>query len=463
MKRYKKKIQETITVKDIDQLKKEFGMFMKNFSRIQNARDLYEVHKASMLWAENLDEFVYKRLIGAGTKRHNEPQNEQLRKKIWAIVIDMKYAFDIELREIPYELRTKTDQHNIIDTYGGELKTLWEYIYPIWVSKKKNKYQKLARIGREAFPLLYEYLSSFENSMVSDAAATITKIIDGVKFVIRYTEGDDKYIQMAHNMIKPIQKAFGIIKKAGLGLSLQGLIINFHFAYNAVSDAGGFYDPSKKREISFQKATSVATIIETTIHEVGHRYFYEYLTKSNKDIWEDFVENNRHNFTEFEVKQIIGYFNKAYKQFSKITRDKLNVETISSILINSVEDSFLKMLLSVASSRNSNRTAYLYYKNSTPINIFMDAFYKMRNDVQRWADQDYDFQYSSPMSKEDFEVMLDFIESTLTTLSITTAAVSGYANKNLDEAYADAFLHYCMDYPMTPFIRVMFKKVSGLD
>lgn len=304
---FKQFLTEAISANIVPKTKKEFQAFTKNVNRIKNAKDLAIVHKAYATWVDNFEDLIFKRILGTDIQfdrtKNNEPTNfweDEVRKACWEIVINP----EIFLEKVPHrakeDARTKGQLSGSASVYGDE----WEAMYDYFDKNRKYVYNRLGKMGREAFKALDNFFK--EQSSVVDKNMPEYEMVEGVRVIIRSVEGNSNvsYIKKA---LAEIKKALRILKKSGFGKLLKGLKIEL-IASSSNLSAAAEYDLKTQTVMVYLFGADHNTII----HEIGHRMWYEFITKEQQELWNDFYDKNLVSFSEDELEIIEAAFWKHY-------------------------------------------------------------------------------------------------------------------------------------------------------
>ena len=281
-------INESINKTTISSLKKDFGDFTKNVKRIKTVRDYQQVVTSWRVWTKEIERFVFKSLLGDGS---DSPINDDdLRKTAWAVVI----SDGIWLDKVPNYVR-----------YGANInKDDWENMFSYWDDKsQKYVYNKLSRLGRAMFKDLNRVVGE---QVILDKHTKDTILINNVKVNILDDESNQADTKIIKDTLKIIKKGLDILGKSKVRDVIKKLTINLEFKkYSKFS--GGDYNHN--REINMYP---IGMNIHTLIHEIGHVWYFEHMSKEQITHWEVYHKDNQLLFSNTDLQEFLIILKKHY-------------------------------------------------------------------------------------------------------------------------------------------------------
>ena len=163
---------------------------------------------------------------------------------------------------------------------------------------------------------------------------------------------------------------------------------------------------------------------ETTVHELGHRYYDAFLSGQARKAWEQFYNDNIVHITNNEADEVRNAIEKAYPS----AESRENVPWIS-----------IKHL-----------------KNEVTKKKFT-AWMEQQGGIKHAP-----FGLSGGWDKEEKERRLKNFIKSLEGEKVLLPYISEYGATNEKEAYAEAFMSYVMDKKIDPVAMQMFKQVTGI-
>lgn len=437
---------ESITKADVQKWREDAYAFAKNINRIKSGKELCTVANAYAIFLYNLEEFVYKRLLGTSTY-HELPDTygkDRVREKMWLLVIER--GVFIPRKRISYNKTIESELYPIPGSGGRGYPQYsygqnWDKAYELWDKGDRSYYYtRYTRIAKEAFAALLEYM---EDKEVEDKHVKKTLTIAGISVVEKYRENNAEQVGNVREAEAAIKKSAQLIKNKRLEKALRGLVIEIDpeskdTTYSS-SSAGAVYDPCGDRVCLLYWGMNEKTIC----HEIGHRYYYQVISGAAKKTWDDWITKKMTYFTQKEIYEVEAAFWKA-TDFMKRNAD---IET----WIRSKEAETLWMVTEKFLDNELTKKKYFRVRQlGLGRGFFSWSWYasEKKETQQQFFTKMIDSFISDNAKGQPF--MLDF-------------QITDYANTNPSEAYAETFSLYCTNQKLPGIVIQMFKIVSGLE
>lgn len=423
-----RRFDETITKASIEKWHKDFQAFTKNVRRIKTYEDFDLVREAAKRWADNFEKYIYNNFLGqnfynTGFKKKDHSATEEARKKVWALIL-------------------------LIGGHSKELSRQAEF--RDFEKQRDNIYQKLARLGREAFESLYGLFyqddEEFEELYVEDDLEVL-----GFKVKVIHSEKSS-----AKDDVKEfesgLKKAKDLIEKKGFKDSLKGLhlILDLQGSETVYSQgASAFYQPGTT-EISLLYPS-----FESLIHEIGHRYYYVCMNDEQRDLWKGFFDNTSMTVIESDV-----------EKFKKI---------LTAGLEKQVEE---------WKSQLESKDTYPYDVVYGSVEVFKKLYYSLTKDIDNESVKGYSeaalkhlidkdnnnrilsqIVYNNLSLKKAIDLVFGFVgvnvrNSNCITFTIPRMFVTDYGQTNEKELYAETFRNYMLNKDLPELVLEQFLNIS---
>jgi len=422
-------LNEAITISDVKKWQKEFQAFTKNIKRIKNGNELVQVYNAWNIWRDKFEKFVYKRLFGTQQSNANKEMKDSVvakeaASKVWSLVMqgaeNFFYIFDM-----PNNIR-KEMENNGLDRGRGKAKygdgEAWEVAYSIFDKSRTKKYNKLSRLGREAFKSLDNYFEALKNytgaESESDKWQEYTINMNGAKVIAVSSE---KKVEGADEMIKKVlpilKKVYAMLKAKRFDKVWRGSTIYVDPVSELQSAAARYelYDDSV--HLYF-----LARNPHEMVHELGHRYWHKFLKPAAQNEWEEFIKKNTVRLSDSELDIIEKAFWKTYN----------NIKVGEMLLLRTydfIKDEVVKEKYRAAVQADFNHDRLLTSKKI--------------EDGEKSAAR-------ALRNAKNYVLNGPIIMTTITT----------YSGKSPDEAFCEAFAQYVTNFKMNPIVRQMIIKIT---
>lgn len=451
---------ETITKSDIDKWHKDFQAFTKDVRRMKTKEDINLIEKAARIWGTNFETFFFKKVIAKDAPMSSKDYTnemllyyiEEAKNSAWNLAIYMQSSLPNVLEQISGTL--KNDNLVSDEVYGYQsIRIDGKNYFP---SKAIDYvYQKLARLGRKAFSDI-DNIFEVEEELI-DFYVEDTVNIDGVPVLIIYSENrferiKDK-IKETENIIKKI-KTIG--ERKGFYDLFEGLtlILDTQFSGKTKKGFGSSYQTGAAAFFNIEEISINLGVvnIETLIHELGHKYFFYNLYEKQRSIWKDFIEKNIISYTQSELLDLTTKIDDLFSPFFyDLCMGKKDFEYFFT------EDK-IKYIIGVI---EKNRKIFTEKEN-----ILIDTIGKNWDYVFPFHAMDNPEKYAidEQKRKQQIQAVLEYpgyygkshSSIALYRISPKKVYISGYANANDLEAYAETFLHYMLDYPLPELVLDQF-------
>lgn len=451
-------LEETINKKDVDSWHKDFQAFTKNLRRLKTREDIELVANAMIIFSDNLETFFYGNILGSKGSEYAvsykdfedsgplEGYVDKARKNVWELIIYLKnIASKLTDKDYFGKVAVHYDDDNRpieIDIYKKGVLPFEKYI--------DSTYQKLARLGREAFDSM-EAIFDVKEEM-QDLFITDTLKIQGIPTILTYREGKDVR-ELLNPYEKSIANAEKLCNKKGFKEIFKGvtLIVDTQRTGITKTDYSSIYGRGAGAFFSALDMTvNLGTYdLFSLIHELGHKYYHYSMHPDQRDLWKEFIENNTISMERQDVEKFIEKFaRKIFDYYSDLNdRDKNPYLTSSqkskkmTEYIDKNMDRFNLteleyILLDVANSGIGKMSKY-----GEQWDLLFDSFYEQEKEV-------HDLKYLI----EKISIILEYVGTygsgyyrDIYRVATKNFYVSDYANTNEKEAYAEVFAKYVLD------------------
>lgn len=444
------KLQETITKKDVEKWNKDFLSFTKNIRRMTTVEDFKLTQKSARLYATNLETFFYGKiagLLGADLHRSSKEYEgdslqfyfKEAKEIVWSLIIFMRssmYSYIEDLLEIIDKQSTYMEPTIRIHNKNYTKEKAIDFMY-----------QKLARLGREAFESMYKLFEYSDELIDFYKEETIT--IEGIPTIITYSDITfhlikDTIKKIANNIkkIKQMSSNHGfknifkgmtlVIDSQHAGKTLKGDFISTY----AGGSAAAFFNPSDMTMNLYWSD------LHTMIHELGHKYYFYDLKDIQRENWKSFIDKN-----------ILVYYQNEINTVGNFIFDLLKYD------MNDMAQSLNKF----EHWGDEDKNKYIFgilNKNKNKFNEKEWVLIEMTNEKMGWdfivpsmwiwTDKEKEEYLNTDKKKLD-QIIYHLgrvgyrgkgLNSDTLYLQPKKTYVSDYGNLNEKEAYAETFLHY---------------------
>jgi len=471
---------EKVTQSDIDKIQRDFKFFTKDVRKVNNEKDLYELFVAANRWADYFDKAVMRNMFASKSKSDFTKIIYDI-ENIEDFIFFVRSAF-VMLNDIKFK-REKPNQHQIdIILKQGYDEGAWKVYYIWWNDNRDYVYQRLARLGREAFKVIDKaFFQSGKDSTYERYVEAIHKIGSTIVKTV-YDEGEPKQFNFVKDMLNEFKKAIPVIEQKGfkevfenLKLEINPNMINDMATVNPEMAAKGYRkfaglytekSPKYDQHIVVAEKSDITTII----HELGHRYYYQFLPKPQMSEWARFFHKPVHFNIALDLDAIKN------KVASKIERHKNERETFinSFYLDNPIADS-----VDLANALLEKFPGYENYWMFVKKIIYPLMDEELRNHVQGFRGRSNAFIFkeidrdSFNAYKKEFSIIHStaaifvkdiYFNFLADKMEISTKAISpsDYGAENPEEFFAETFMFYCLDKPLKDLVFEKFIEVTGI-
>ena len=448
------KLEETITVNDVEKWHKDFQAFTKNIRRIKTREDIEIVAEALETYSKNLETFFYGSMLGFHGSEYVTSYNNYDDANLSDYIKDAKevvWSLTTFLRRISSDFISKNYYGIGAITYDGSI--------PIFIETyKKGKiffdkyidsvYQKLTRLGREAFDSMRGIFDI--KSELLDLFITENMKIQGIPTIVTYQEAEfDKFKDTLNKIEKDIAIINKLCNKKGFKSIYDGLTLIVDTQRSGITKqdrsssyaggAGAFFN------IADMTINIWTSDIYMLAHELGHKYYFYNMYTEQQNIWKDFIEKNTISLVKSDLEVMATKIGNAIFDYY----DELNNKDINPYMTSSEKS----QKLSVYIEKNMNRFSL------TDVEY---AILDITNSVKGHLSDKWGLLFPY-MNNEYTKLDLDFLISRIVSTTeyvgyygkgsyndvfhITSKEfyISDYANMNDREAYAETFAHYILD------------------
>jgi hypothetical protein len=297
---YKKYFKEKFDKEEINQLKKQFQIILKNIKNVNSIKDFKILIDIYDNFYDYLQEVLYDKLrikdrLGSWSNEFENPKG--------SLYNLLNSFFPTNIFPSQYPKKNNYD----IDT----LKSLYNY----WDLERNKKYKIIQKNSKTLIDELNYFL---EKESLSDNKILKSEIINGVKVLtIIYEPRENHEIKNFKSEMNKLnycksqlKKAIDLINKRKLKKVLSGLevlidsrpISKIRTEFGLSFETEGIYFAEDNyllkqygvKPDSLIIFTSVANSYDflwTIIHEIGHRFDYKIIGKEGQKEWENFVDN----------------------------------------------------------------------------------------------------------------------------------------------------------------------------
>lgn len=362
---------EKLNPQDIDKIKKEYSEGLSKFK---------EAHSIVNKFRNNFETWVYKKLL---VKKYDPEHTESY--------------YERRVREDAWSAILSVDTYKLFpETYNYDLD---KHIYAPEHIKKKEQDASINRHNK-AFKIAFESIKEFLDQNIIDESSNSYEQeqvqVGPVNVVITpygRKEFYDKYVKIFFSNLK---SAISKIKKAGLERVLKGLNITIKFI--SEGDAAGKYTFP---DIDIFLSSIGGYEESVVIHEIGHRFYHDLLSKKAQSFWDNGIYNPMATIEEKDVEKFVNLFIandiEKFRELKHTQRKKYLMPLIKKSNLSQIEKS---KFLEIASR----------------LTVF---------DVDESVDS---FKDKLAKRVSGTKVHLEFI--------------SEYARKNSDEAFSESFAKY---------------------
>ncbi len=358
----------------------------KSYSQYEEARKIF------LNFANNFEHWVYKELIDPTLGRSSESKNKEpeLQKRVrstaWTAFIGLSGGSAFPTRGI----EDSPDFHRFI-------------------KEKNTNVRRWNENFKHAFRAIKAYIEEMGKADIIPKQDEIISV-KGVRVIIPAAERTSFHEKLIKNYIQnEIPFVVDLLNKKGFKTLTRHLEIELNFDQRSVL-GGEFHHTEKGKVTIYTLGMSEGKIArQVLLHELAHRFYYNNLKKSVRDLWDDVILKHRFVVTKSHIKTILD-----------MADEKGNLPKNIERYINSLSDP----------------REYI-------------ATYFIVNEIHG----------ERIGSKEKLEKYLNRLEGTNTYKEY----ISDYAGKDAAEAFAEALALYLLEGPrrLQPFTRKFLKMIVG--
>lgn len=370
----------------ISQWKSDLRKMTKLFNSLKDSDDKKDIKAWTDLikyfntFGDNFEKFI--QYLFQKEKNDENWYEEQARKKAWEARSDIysvvKDGYDMYIEKHGIDInRTLKERDKIISRYN--------------------------RLFREAFKAIEEMIQN-ESEDLKRKELFSSFNYAGVRVELEYNKelNNDSYSYKGMvKFLKNLKSMLTVIEKKGLKILLKNLKINLTLGTN-VGNAAGRYDLGTDAVIMTPWGLAGSESEYTFYHETGHRYWYKFMPKKQRERWESVISDTKINITD---KHINDFINK-YFPFDKVVGIKdhnVNIEDYRNFFMINKEPT-------------ENISVFSYFIENFP--------YHLKKGIKN--------------GDVDKETVKNEMKQTLLGTKISSQLISNYANKNVEEAWSES-------------------------
>lgn len=244
--------------------------------------------------------------------------------------------------------------------------------------------------------------------------------------------------------IKYLKEAYNLLRAKGLGKAWYGTI--FIQCQDCIESSDNQYQINGrflvKPDTVMIFIRPSKRMVQTLIHELGHRYWFKQMSKAQRDHFTDLVQLD----TPFDLHAVTKWVKSEVEQFLDKDLDEDNVPSLRATLddiwldrVTSCSDyivGYYDKKTELERIEIEKRLKDAYGSNHAKIvNLLRDGngtYKDFKNLTQKWMDA---------ILGEAIQIAKELERPVL--------PVSEYGHTNIDEAFAEVFAYYVMEYHMT--------------
>lgn len=416
-KRITSRIVRSFTVKfDEDLVNNARKDFLSNLRKFDEAmktpEDASKYKSAIRAYAEKLSKFFYDWLLNEHMKKLSQGvKNEKL--SYWANELQ-KSAWDFHMNfdSLAMDLEDPISESQRYELQPGGS----EKLLTIEEAFARKKFKVIARIQRSARAAFKDAFELVQYELKEQSISVAEEVDLGYAYIIPEEGISKDKVDIA---IKVVIEATNIIKSAGLGKVVEKKI-NVHVMNKSKE---GLIAAEYYREDDSIHILPLGQSVDTYIHEMGHRWYYQIFTSARRAKWEEVFNEDLLEITESDVDELLALIRK-YEPEAK--------DDITKITEKAIQEYRQK--------HNGDELAMYkadYFSRNTMFWIHFDAATEMDKLKEVYKDRF--------VGKK---VMKNFI--------------SDYGNTNEKEAFADLFKDYARKKQINPLMRYWFELLTGI-
>jgi hypothetical protein len=501
-------LNETIDISYIERIYDDVLTFLKNVNRLKKVDDFFELLKYWNYWYE--EEFIIfaKKVGGIDLSGYEWFAKTIIGKQIVRLQKSLDGLFYIDEKDFD-KARNKVDMGWFVDSmddfwrnlpvsitpmmipnyvlknprsyvtnankFSTEQKEiLKEYYFQLWKTNAQSRYISTKKIVDEVFD---EVLSNSSSEQMMTLDLVEDKYIDhyydyeGVRIELTYNETEEKELQ---NKLSFVKSTIDICKKRSISFLLKDMFIhidlvndyhNYEFTLSSgkkTKNAGSYKQGSG--EIIISRNADGEDILTVLFHEIGHKYYFEYLQEYQRKEWENYyIEIVKGGINEKDFEQeLIGFNDEVSKLLGKIydERRKARDELIDKKKVPSSWDFYFKITKNIDGFLTYIYTTYIDETNKYPLlkKFFnrlgiIDEYYTfIKKEVNKDLKKENELLYD--IDSEEYKEMKVLSQSALISIldnlwdfvlkysqlyKETSKIPSQYAGENEREFFAEVF------------------------
>jgi len=364
-----KPLEESITKQHLDQWKKDFQSFTKAIRNIKTGKDLYQLFKASGIFRDNFEKFIYNELLGQQLTRssNNEVrQSKSVASAAWDLVLNIQSVFNIKGSTYYYTEKWPS-------MFKEYIPEAWDALYNEWNKSRSYFYNKLGAIGRKVFDTLDTYFNSQGKDVLDSLHVEDTFTKNGIRFKVSYDESDPRWKSNIQRMLKIVDEGNRVIKSNGFSSVLHNLVIEIDLTGGMTGKdtyaTKGLVSALYKPGADILSLGSLSFNVHTYIHELGHRYHFQIMNPQAAKVWKQYYD-------DMEVVIPSNFWEDVFNAFDKTVIDlekkhgyiiRVGAKEYPEILKN-IKDPLIQDLFKAGfmSGRDSQLTLFGNYLSFTP-------------------------------------------------------------------------------------------------
>jgi hypothetical protein len=360
----------------IDSFRREYLALMKTLPRAVDFDSATALRKSFREWSDSFENFIYRDFIG---DLKQEIRNGEVNK-------DWGTEWEKRIRETVWNLVIQRPPIDIEDSYNTK-----EIQYKRYLRDVKSFESKSRRYSRETWKVLNDFIEWYENhsekkKFTVHVPETEKFTLAGfdVKFIgLDTIETDkDKHFNNLSDAFKRYREKAGSVFPLLLQKALPFVV---DYKHEGAFSVGALYEGTHITIVGWSMQSDIDRIVHVIAHEMAHHIWHTVLSRQNQDLWRSVINGD---LGTLDLRDVIKNYDPKDGWLLRTERIKSN----DPLLFNQLEG--------------------LQYSPMAPREL------KEAGNVQDLID--YVNAGGNPV------------------INVHTRPISGYANKNEDEAFAEA-------------------------
>jgi hypothetical protein len=483
-------LSETLTLDSVKRLEDRRAGFEALYKKgFDNSKDLYQAALAYERWSESVAVFVQRRVLESKemadlvkrfgvqnlSKEEQEAKNrfQEITRRIRRILETLETTrniFFVNPDDSPYDRENPEgfDSDQELSNYRVYDKKTWDKILMQWQPSSSQEYGTPNDNPDAWLRMIKDLFKAIESFFVF-VGGDSPSLQDSYKFhkyrlgsfliKLIYEEGDEEQRKAALDLLNKVKKVVEILKSNGVDRLLARQV---SFAIDATSydmradlgsmSVGGFYQPFT--DLLVTRVDEIRNLL----HEFGHRYYYQIMSKAARVEWTDSV---RYGFdqgtpllTEKQTDALLKYWKKAARKegswLARVLRTRESPD-IATIIVSDLWDRGSETVLGEDSIVLLPRIVAKLKYNKNFVRSLLDYNSKIAKEkdfekvVGTKAKGTSDI-VPTPKMVSEADSILDVVKAEIGKLVVyKQEKISDYRKDSPNEQFAEAFADYCLD------------------